>query len=64
MTDEQKSNKEQFQNWCETMDFVGMREAMMSQKEELCGCGCLEMMKKTTMEKSSWPQTQEKETAE
>ena len=63
MTDEQKSNKEKFQNCCEGMDFAGMMEAMMSQKEELCGCGCIEMMKKM-MPKSSWPQNQEKETTE
>jgi len=52
MTDEQKSNKEQFQNCCEGMDFA-----------ELCGCGCIEMMKKM-MPESSWPQNQEKETTE
>ena len=62
MTDQQKSNKEQFQNCCEGMDFAGMMEAMVSQQEELCGCGCLEMMKKM-MAKSSWPQNQEKETS-
>lgn len=59
MTDGQKDNKEQFRNWCESMDFAGMREAMMSQREELCGCGCLEMMKKY-----SRPPEQEKETTE
>ena len=61
MTDEQKNKKEQFQNCCEGMDVAGMMEAMMSQKEELCGCGCLEMMKKM-MVKSSRPRNQEKET--
>jgi hypothetical protein len=63
MSDRQKNNKEQFHSFCETIDFAGMMEAMMSQKEELCGCGCLEMMKKM-MEKSSWPQNQERETSE
>ena len=61
MTDEQKNKKEQFQNCCEGMDVAGMMEAMISQKEELCGCGCLEMMKKM-MVKSSRPRNQEKET--
>ena len=61
MTDKQKSNNEQFQNCCEGMYFAGMMESMMSQKEELCGCGCIEMMKKM-MQKASWPQKQEKET--
>jgi hypothetical protein len=63
MTSEQKSNKEQFQNCCEGMDFAGMMEAMVSQQEELCGCGCLEMMKKMTP-KSSWPQKQEEKTTD
>ena len=40
MTDEQKSNKEQFQNCCEGIYSSGIMEAMMSQKEELCGCRC------------------------
>jgi hypothetical protein len=61
MTDEQKNKKEQFQNCCEGMDVAGMMEAMMSQKKKLCGCGCIEMMKKM-MVKSSWPRNQEKET--
>ena len=63
MTDEQKNNKEQFQNCCEGMDFAGMMQTMTSQKEELCGCGCLEMMKKM-MPKFSGPQTQEKQTTD
>jgi hypothetical protein len=63
MTEEQKSNKEQFQNCRESMDFSGMMEAMMSKKEEFCGCGCMEMMKKM-MAKASWPQNQEKKTAD
>ena len=63
MTGEQKNNKEQFQNCCEGMDFAGMMQAMMSQKEDLCGCGCLEMMKKM-MPKFSGPQKQENETTE
>jgi len=63
MTDEQKNDKEQFQNCCEGMDFSGMMEAMMSQKGELCGCGCMEMVKKM-MPKSFWPQNQEKEAPE
>ena len=63
MTREQKNNKKQFQNFREEMDFAGMMKAMMSQKEELCGCGCLEMMKKM-MPKSLWPQNQEKEATE
>jgi len=60
MTDEQKNNRKQFQNRCEGMDFSGMMEAMMSQREEMCGCGCMEMMKKM-MPKSFWPQKQETE---
>jgi hypothetical protein len=63
MTDAKKNNKEQFQNFFEGMDFAGMREAMMSQKEELCGCGCMEMMKKM-MPKFSCTQNQEKQTSE
>ena len=61
MTEEKESNKEQFQSCCEGMDFSGMMEAMMSQREELCGCGCMEMMKKT-MPKSFSPRKQENET--
>lgn len=63
MTDEQKDSKKQFQSCCDGMDFSGMMEAMMRQKEEMCGCGCMEMMKKM-MEKSFWPQEQEKEATE
>jgi hypothetical protein len=63
MSDEQKSNKEQFKSRCEGMDFAGVMVAMMSQQEELCGCGCLEMMKKM-MPKFSGPQTQEKQTTD
>ena len=63
MTNKQKNNQEQFHSCCEGMDFAGMMESMMSQKEELCGCGCLEMMKKM-MPKFSGPQTQEKQTTD
>lgn len=63
MSDRQKNNKEQCHSFCEGMDFGGMMQAMTSQNEELCGCGCLEMMKKM-MPESSWPQNQEKETTE
>ena len=63
MTEKKKNNQQQFQNCFEGKDFAGMMEAMMSQKEELCGCGCVEMMNKM-MPKSSWPQNQEKETTE
>ena len=61
MTDKQRNKKEQFHSCCEGIDFAGMMEAMMSQQEELCGCGCLEMMNKM-MAKSSGPQNQKKET--
>ena len=63
MTDKQKNNQEQFQNCCEGMDFAGMMESMMSKKEEPCGCGCMEMMKKM-MAKLSEPQNQEKQTTD
>ena len=63
MTDKQRNNKEQFRNCCEGIDFAGIMEAMMSHKEELCGCGCMEVMKKMAP-KSSWPKKQEKETSE
>ena len=63
MTEKQKNNQGQFQNCCVDTDFAGMMEAMMSRREELCGCGCVEMMKKM-MPKSPWPQNQEKETTE
>jgi hypothetical protein len=63
MTEEQKKNKKQFKNCCEGMDFSGMMEAMMSQREEVCGCGCMEMAKRM-MAKSSWPGNHEKETSD
>lgn len=63
MSDRQKNNKEQFHRFCETIDFAGMMEAMMSQKEELCGCGCMEIMKKMAP-KSSRPQKQEEKTTD
>jgi hypothetical protein len=63
MTDRQKIDKQHFHNCCEGTDFAGMMEAMMSQKEEFCGCGCMEIMKKMTP-KSSQPQNQEKETTD
>ena len=63
MTEEQKKNKEQFKNCCEGIAFDRMMEAMMSRKEELCGCGCMEMMKKT-MPKSPRPGNQERETGD
>jgi hypothetical protein len=63
MTEAQKESKEQFKTICEDMPFAGMMEAMMSQKEELCGCGCIEIMKKMAP-KSSWPQKKGKETSE
>ena len=63
MTDKQKDNKQQSHSCCEGIDFAGMMEAMMSHKEELCGCGCMEVMKKMAP-KSSWPKKQEKETSE
>ena len=63
MTDKQKDNKQQSPNCCEGIDFAGMMEAMMSHKEELCGCGCMEVMKKMAP-KSSRPQKQENETSE
>jgi hypothetical protein len=63
MSDRQKNNKEQFHSFCETIDFAGMMEAMMSQKEELCGCGCMEIMKKMAP-KSSRPQKQEEKTTD
>jgi hypothetical protein len=63
MTDRQKNSKQQFHNYCETIDFAGMMEAMMSQKEELCGCGCMERMKKMAS-KSSRPQKQDEKTTD
>jgi hypothetical protein len=63
MTDKQKNNKQQSHSCCDGIDFAGMMETMMSYEEELCGCGCMEVMKKMAP-KSSWPQEQEKEKSE
>lgn len=61
MTEEQQNNNEHFLRFCEGMEFSGMMEAMISQREEVCGCGCMDMMKKM-MPKSFSPRKQEKET--
>ena len=63
MTDRQGINKQQFHKCCETIDFAGMMEAMMSQREELCGCGCMEIMKKMAP-KSPRPQKQDEKTTD